>query len=69
MMTDDGDTADGRGRHLAKKDAKRDRLKDALRENLKRRKSQTRGRGDIAPAPSHGEAAPPHGGSGKKPGE
>ncbi|SHG54705.1 hypothetical protein SAMN05444169_2994 [Bradyrhizobium erythrophlei] len=54
---------------MAKKDAKRDRLKDALRENLKRRKSQTRGRGDIAPAPSHGEGAAPHGGSGKKPGE
>jgi hypothetical protein len=69
MMTDDGDKADGRGRHLAKKDARRDRLKDALRENLKRRKSQTRERGDIARAPSHGEATAPHGGRGKKPGE
>jgi len=67
MMTDNDDTADGRGRHLAKKDAKRDRLKDALRENLKRRKSQTRGRG--APVPSRGEAAAPHGGCDKKPGE
>ena len=69
MMTDDGDKADGRPGHLAKKDARRDRLKEALRENLKRRKSQTRGRGDIAPVPSHGEAAAPHDGGGEKPGE
>lgn len=69
MMTDDGDQADDRGSHLAKKDARRDRLKDALRENLKRRKSQTRGRGDVAPAPSRGEAAAPDDGGGEKPGE
>ncbi|WKA29345.1 hypothetical protein [Bradyrhizobium roseum] len=30
------------------KDSRRDRLKLALRENLKRRKSQARGRGDVA---------------------
>ncbi len=30
------------------KDSRRDRLKLALRENLKRRKSQARGRGDAA---------------------
>ena len=35
---------------------RRDRLKLALRENLKRRKSQARGRGDPAPLPS--DAAP-----------
>ena len=29
------------------KDSRRDRLKLALRENLKRRKSQARGRGDV----------------------
>jgi hypothetical protein len=69
MMTDDGDQVDGRGRHLAKKDARRDRLKDALRENLKRRKSQTRGRGDSAPEPSQGEAVAPHDGGGEKPDE
>jgi hypothetical protein len=68
-MTDDSNKADGRGGHLAKKDARRDRLKEALRENLRRRKSQTRGRSDIAPAPSHGEAAAPHDGDGEKPGE
>ena len=32
------------------KDSRRDRLKLALRENLKRRKSQARGRGDAAPS-------------------
>ncbi|HKO72498.1 MAG TPA: hypothetical protein VJV58_16355 [Bradyrhizobium sp.] len=32
----------------AKKDARQDRLKRALRENLKRRKSQARGRGEVA---------------------
>lgn len=31
-----------------KKSARQDRLKLALRENLKRRKSQARGRGDAA---------------------
>ena len=32
------------------KDSRRDRLKLALRENLKRRKSQARGRSDAAPS-------------------
>lgn len=40
------------------KDPRRDRLKLALRENLKRRKSQARGRRDAAIAPStDGEAS------------
>jgi hypothetical protein len=34
------------------KDSRQDRLKLALRENLKRRKSQLRGRGDAASASS-----------------
>jgi len=68
-MADDSDKAEGRAGHLVKKDARRDRLKQALRENLRRRKSQARGRSDIAPAPSHGEAAAPHDGGGEKPGE
>jgi hypothetical protein len=68
-MTNDRDKAEGREGHLAKKDARRDQLKEALRENLKRRKSQARGRNDIAPAPSHGETAAPHDGGGEKPGE
>jgi hypothetical protein len=35
-----------------KKNPRQDRLKLALRENLKRRKSQARGRDDVALAPS-----------------
>jgi hypothetical protein len=68
-MTDDREKGDGRAGHLAKKDAKRDRLKEALRENLKRRKSQARGRSDIGPAPSQNEAGAPHERGGEKPGE
>jgi hypothetical protein len=68
-MTDGKNKDEGRPGHLAKKDARRDRLKDALRENLKRRKTQARGRNDIAPASSHGGAAAPHDGGGEKPGE
>ena len=68
-MTNDRDKGEGRQGHLAKKDARRDRLKDALRENLKRRKSQARGRNDIAPASSPDEAAAPHDVGGEKPGE
>jgi hypothetical protein len=51
------------------KDPRRDRLKLALRENLKRRKSQARGRSDITAAPSAGDDLTPHDVSGKKPGE
>jgi hypothetical protein len=51
----------------AKKDPRQDRLKLALRENLKRRKSQARGRSDAASAPSQGDDA--HDVSGKRPGE
>ena len=43
MQDDDGNSGKG-----ASKDQRQDRLKLALRENLKRRKSQARGRGDIA---------------------
>ena len=51
-----------------KKDPRQDRLKMALRENLKRRKSQAKGRGDLAIAPSNGDDTTPHDDSGKKPG-
>jgi hypothetical protein len=51
------------------KTPKQDRLKLALRENLKRRKSQARGRSDITAAPSAGDDLTPHDVSGKKPGE
>jgi hypothetical protein len=63
-MTDDGDKAGGRAGALANKASRQDRLKLALRENLKRRKSQARGR--VAGAPSNPEDGPPHDGSGKK---
>jgi hypothetical protein len=41
-------------------DQRQDRLKQALRENLKRRKSQARGRGDIASASSNADCASPY---------
>jgi hypothetical protein len=51
------------------KGPRQDRLKLALRENLKRRKSQARGRGDVTAAPSNGEEVSPHDVGEKKPGE
>jgi hypothetical protein len=51
------------------KDSRQDRLKLALRENLKRRKSQARGRSDLAIVPSDSDDLSPHGESAKKPGE
>ena len=47
---------------------RQDRLKLALRENLKRRKSQARGRSETGAAPSDPGDATPYG-SGNKPGE
>jgi hypothetical protein len=61
-MTDDKDK---RERQTPTK--RQDRLKLALRENLKRRKSQARGRSDIAIVPSNGDDVCLHDGSGKKP--
>jgi hypothetical protein len=50
-MTDDQDKRAGKtGRDV--KDSRQQRLKLALRENLKRRKSQARGRSDEAAASS-----------------
>jgi hypothetical protein len=76
-MTDDKDKREGQAATLAKnakkapsdprKDPRQDRLKLALRENLKRRKSQARGRGDVAIAPFDGGSVAPHETSGKKP--
>lgn len=50
------------------KDSRRDRLKLALRENLKRRKSQARGRSDIDAASSENADASLDDASGEKPG-
>ena len=49
------------------RDPRQDRLKLALRENLKRRKSQARGRSDAGVAPSNGDEGSPYDGNGKKP--
>jgi hypothetical protein len=72
-MKDDKDKREGQTGTAAKqdprKDLRQDRLKLALRENLKRRKSQARGRGDVTIAPSHGDDISPHDETGKKPGE
>jgi hypothetical protein len=57
----------GAGKNPAK-DPRQDRLKQALRENLKRRKSQARGRSEDMTASSNRDDAFPHDGSGKKPG-
>jgi hypothetical protein len=75
-MTDDGDKREaatgasanksGKG---TKQERRQDRLKQALRENLKRRKSQARGRGDPTAAPSNIDDASPYDGSGKRSGE
>jgi hypothetical protein len=64
MQDDDGkreEPADAFAKNPGKgaKEDRQDRLKLALRENLKRRKSQARGRGDQATASSHsGDLAP-----------
>ena len=66
-MQDDDDKRE-RQTGAAVKNPRADRLKLALRENLKRRKSQARGRSDIPAAPSNGDDVSPHDGGGKKPG-
>jgi hypothetical protein len=71
-MTDDKPDREAQRARLPKnpdKNPARERLKQALRENLKRRKSQARRRGDAAGAPSNRDDLSPHDGSGKKPGE
>jgi hypothetical protein len=56
-MKDDGDEG-GRPIGKAAKDKRAERLKLALRENLKRRKSQARERGDLtAASPIPGDVA------------
>jgi hypothetical protein len=67
-MKDDDDKRE-RQPGAAVKNPRADRLKLALRENLKRRKSQARGRGDVAGASSGDAEATLHDQTGKKPGE
>ena len=67
-MKDDKDKREVQTGSL-KKNPKQDRLKLALRENLKRRKSQARGRSHMAAAPSDDVDASLHDDSEKKPGK
>ena len=67
-MKDEKDKHEGQTGTPAK-NPRQDRLKLALRENLKRRKSQARGRSDVTVAPSNEDDVSPHDVSGKKPGE
>jgi hypothetical protein len=79
-MRDDREKGEGRAAAPAKnprkdprkdsrqKASREDRLKLALRENLKRRKSQAKGRSEFPGASSLGGDASPYRG-GKKPGE
>jgi len=64
-MTGDQDKAAGKNAADVK-DSRRDRLKLALRENLKRRKSQARGRREPG-APSESADASLDDGGGEKP--
>lgn len=64
-MTDDKDR--GKGRPAG--NSRQDRLKLALRENLKRRKSQARGRSDAQDASRDDAGAFPHDERDRKPGE
>jgi hypothetical protein len=69
-MKDEKEKREGQTAASAKKqpkDSRQDRLKLALRENLQRRKSQTRGRSDIATAPSGDVDVALHDESEKKP--
>ena len=75
-MKDGNDEREGQSGSLKKnprqnpgQNPRQDRLKRALRENLKRRKSQARGRDDAAVAPSNADDASPHDDGEKAPGE
>jgi hypothetical protein len=67
-MKNDRDKREGQTGGPAK-NPRADRLKRALRENLKRRKSQARARGDATMAPSDGDDVPSDDFSGKESGK
>jgi hypothetical protein len=56
-MNDEPDKREGKN---PKPDPRQDRLKRALRENLKRRKSQAKGRSGMTTASSEHDGASPH---------
>jgi hypothetical protein len=65
-MNDEPDKGEGKNpKQDQREDSRRDRLKLALRENLKRRKSQARGRSGMAAAPSEPDEPSPHEPGGK----
>jgi hypothetical protein len=71
-MKDGNDKREGQSGSLKKnprQNPRQDRLKLALRENLKRRKSQARGRDDFALAPSKAGDVTPHDDGDEVPGE
>ena len=68
MMQDGKDKGEGQSARPAK-DLRHDRLKLALRENLKRRKSQARGRDDCTIASSGSDDVDPHDVGEKNPGK
>jgi hypothetical protein len=61
-MNDETDKREGKNPN---QDPRQDRLKLALRENLKRRKSQARGRSGVTAAPSERDEPSPHQPGGK----
>jgi hypothetical protein len=67
MNDEDGKREGPTGRQA--KNSRQDRLKLALRENLKRRKSQARGRSGAIAAPSGDGDAPLHDDGARKPDE
>jgi hypothetical protein len=65
-MNDEPDKREGKNpKRDPREDSRRDRLKLALRENLKRRKSQARGRSEAVIAPSECDDPSPHEPGGK----
>jgi len=69
-MKDEKDKREGQTRAAERnrgKDPRQDRLKLALRENLKRRKSQARGRSDVTMAPPARDDVSLYDVGGKKP--
>jgi hypothetical protein len=66
-MNDEPDKREGKKQKQdPRKDPRQDRLKLALRENLKRRKSQARGRSGVTIAPSERDDPSPHEPGGKR---
>jgi hypothetical protein len=66
-MNDEPDKREGKNpKPDPGKDPRQDRLKLALRENLKRRKSQARGRSGLTVAPSEADDQSPHEPGGKQ---